>query len=237
MCTVSVVPVNGQWIITSNRDETVLRSALAPESYTLNDKTIWYPRDPKAGGTWFAVSASLATVVLLNGAEHKHQAGSAYRRSRGLIVLDLLSGVQSVLAEWDALDLDQIEPFTLVVFEQTQLHQLRWDGVHKSRMDLDANRAHIWSSATLYSPENRAAREASFFDYLAQKPEVIPADLLDFHQLNLFDRNKTGLLNKPSGALQTISITQLVVHTNTAQLLHIDLPTKNQTIHQINRQT
>lgn len=141
------------------------------------------------------------------------------------------------LAEWEVLDLDQIEPFTLVVFEQTQLHQLRWDGVHKSRMDLDANRAHIWSSATLYSPENRAEREASFFDYLAQKPEVNPADLLDFHQLNLFDRNKTGLLNKPSGALQTISITQLVVHTNTAQLLHFDLPTKNQTVHQINRQT
>lgn len=236
MCTVSIVPSNGQWILTSNRDEHIMRAAHMPQPYRHGNKTIWYPSDPKAGGTWFAVSSSLATLVLLNGAENKHQVASYYRKSRGLIVLELLSTPDTVVAQWDTLDLFQIEPFTLVVFEYPNLHQLRWDGNHKSSVELDINQAYIWSSSTLYSAEVRDLRGLWFADFLAQNTEVTPADLLRFHHTTQENDTANGLVMQRSANLKTISITQLVVAANSAQLQHFDLVTTVQSVHTINRE-
>ena len=91
MCTVSFVSSNGKTIITSNRDEKVLRpSAIEPKNYQINTKNVFFPKDPKAGGTWFAVDENSNVLVLLNGAEEKHILKEKYNRSRGLIVLELI---------------------------------------------------------------------------------------------------------------------------------------------------
>jgi len=236
MCTVSIVPSNGQWILTSNRDELTERAAHPPQPYVHQNKTIWYPSDPKAGGTWFAVTSALATVVLLNGAEKKHAIEPFYRKSRGLIVLELLSESDSVLMHWKSIDLTQIEPFTLVVFEYPHLHQLRWDGQHKSTVALDVNQPHIWSSATLYSSKIRAEREQWFADFLVQKPTITAADLFSFHQTRHPNNTKNGLVMERSTFLKTISITQLVIDANSAQLKHVDLLSNNQSVHALNRE-
>ena len=79
MCTVSFVASNGKIIITSNRDEQVIRPAIAPQKYTINNKTLLFPKDPKAGGTWYvvdenAVSCSIPernkTVLVSCGSGH-----------------------------------------------------------------------------------------------------------------------------------------------------------------------
>ena len=55
MCTVSFVFSNGKAILTHNRDEKVARpSAIEPQKYTVNNKNIYFPKDQKAGGTWYA---------------------------------------------------------------------------------------------------------------------------------------------------------------------------------------
>lgn len=78
MCTVSYIYSNGTSIITSNRDEKVVRpSALPPQEYEWKDKKIVYPKDPQAGGTWYVVSKDGTLIVLLNGAEEKHVAKRA----------------------------------------------------------------------------------------------------------------------------------------------------------------
>ena len=98
MCTVSFVNANGKIIITSNRDEKIIRpKAIEPKSYCINNKNILFPKDPKAGGTWFAVDEYSNIIVLLNGADEKHIVTGNYKKSRGLIVLETSIGLVAIL--------------------------------------------------------------------------------------------------------------------------------------------
>ncbi|MDD5151020.1 MAG: NRDE family protein, partial [Flavobacterium sp.] len=172
MCTVSFVNTNGKIIITSNRDEKVLRpSAIGPRNYSINNKNIIFPKDPQAGGTWFAVDEEGTTLVLLNGANEKHQHQPPYRKSRGLIVLDTISSL-SPKDFWAAIDLENIEPFTLVLFQNKELFQLRWDGFEKETTQLDINKSHVWSSSTLYPKSIRENRSDWFYTFLDSKTEI-----------------------------------------------------------------
>ena len=111
MCTVSFVYSQDKIIITSNRDEKVIRpNAIPPKKHTINGKSIFFPKDPKAGGTWFAVDVYGTVLVLLNGAEEKHEVKLPYRKSRGLIVLDIISS-ESPKDFWSQIDLENSNPF------------------------------------------------------------------------------------------------------------------------------
>jgi uncharacterized protein with NRDE domain len=124
MCTVTFIPTNQGCIITSNRDEKISRAkAISPQEYEIDGKKIIFPKDPKAGGTWIAHTNN-KIVVLLNGAKEKHIAKPAYKKSRGLIVLEIASGNDS-LECWKNIDLTEIEPFTIVLFENNKLYSSR----------------------------------------------------------------------------------------------------------------
>ena len=222
MCTVSFVCSQDKVIITSNRDEQVLRPAIEPRNYQRNGKKIFFPKDPKAGGTWYAVDENANVLVLLNGAAEKHQWNPPYRRSRGLIVLDLISS-PSVFKTWQDIDLDNIEPFTLVSYENKKLHQFRWDGSHKQTKALAANQNHIWSSSTLYSKEIREQRAQWFTTFLDTKPEVTETEMFHFHRYTENDNENHGLVINRNDFLKTLSITQTVIEKNKITLLHHDL--------------
>jgi hypothetical protein len=55
-------------------------SAIAPKTI-VNGKNVIYPKDPKAGGTWYVVDENGTVLVLLNGAEEKHTIKLSYRRA------------------------------------------------------------------------------------------------------------------------------------------------------------
>ena len=58
MCTVSFYRDNSKVIITSNRDEHINRpSAISLKKTSYGAKTVYYPKDPQAGGTWFVVNS------------------------------------------------------------------------------------------------------------------------------------------------------------------------------------
>ena len=98
MCTVSFISLNNKFVITSNRDENILRPvAFAPQEEIINGCKIIYPKDPKAGGTWFAINQSGAVAVLLNGAFEKHIPLNNYSKSRGLILLEVISKITPLL--------------------------------------------------------------------------------------------------------------------------------------------
>ncbi|TDP57790.1 NRDE family protein [Flavobacterium dankookense] len=223
MCTVSFVSSNGKTIITSNRDEKVLRpSAIEPKNYQINTKNVFFPKDPKAGGTWFAVDENSNVLVLLNGAEEKHILKEKYNRSRGLIVLELI-GETSPLKMWQTIDLDNVEPFTLVLFEDQKLYQLRWNEIEKTTLALDVTKNHIWSSSTLYSAAIREKRANWFNTFLDTKPEVNEAELFNFHRYTEEENTEHGLVINRNDALKTLSITQAVVEKNKVQMTHYDL--------------
>ena len=223
MCTVSFVYSKGKTIITSNRDEKVLREiAFEPRNYLINNKNIIFPKDPKAGGTWFAVSEEGTVLVLLNGAAEKHQLKPSYRKSRGLIVLDLIA-TNSPILEWDIIDLEGIEPFTVVLFQNEKLYQLRWNEIRKETVVLDATQNYIWSSATLYSEEIRSKRAKWFSAFIEKKLEISDEELFHFHRYTEAENKEHGLVINRNEALKTVSITQTIVEQNKVEILYNDL--------------
>ncbi|MGH2665561.1 NRDE family protein [Flavobacterium sp.] len=223
MCTVSFVNSNGKYIITSNRDEKVLRpKAIEPRNYLIHHKNVFFPKDSKAGGTWYAVDENANVIVLLNGAKEKHVPKECYRKSRGLIVLDLI-GSDLILKYWHSIDLDAIEPFTLVVFENLMLFQLRWDGENKETIQLDETKSHIWSSATLYPLEIRERRASWFFAFFETKVTVSEAEMMNFHRYTEEGNSENGLVINRNEVLKTLSITQTIVEKNKVVLHHLDL--------------
>ena len=227
MCTVSFVNANSKIIITSNRDEKMLRpNAIEPKNYFINNKNIIFPKDKKSGGTWFAINEHSTVLVLLNGATEKHFLKDNYRKSRGLIVLELITS-ESVSKEWNNIDLDHIEPFTLVLFEEEKLYQLRWNEIEKTIIELDTNQSYIWSSSTLYSKEIREKRAEWFYAFLSRnfgnKPAVTSEELFNFHRYTEEENTEHGLVINRNDTLKTLSITQTIIEKNKVAIHYNDL--------------
>lgn len=222
MCTVSFVFAADKIIITSNRDEQVARPAIEPRNYLVNNKNLFFPKDPKAGGTWYAVDDHANVLVLLNGAEEKQSWNPPYRRSRGLIVLDLLSS-ESAIDSWETIHLNNIEPFTMVLFQDHELYQLRWNGTQKNKRQLNIHENHIWSSSTLYAKEVREQRAQWFFNFLDATPAVTFEEMFRFHRYTEPDDAQHGLVINRNEKLKTLSITQSVIEQNKITVMHHDL--------------
>lgn len=223
MCTVSFVAHKETVIITSNRDEKVIRpSALPPRSYHCNGKNLVYPKDQKAGGTWFVADANGNVLVLLNGGITKHEVRFSYRRSRGLIALDIICS-ESPKDFWRVINLEDIEPFTLVLYQDKKLYELIWDGSTKRSTVLDETRNHIWSSVTLYPEDVRKKRSRWFFDFLKDKNEISASDMLGFHRNTEGNDSENGLIINRENTLKTVSITQVVIGQNKREIAYRDL--------------
>ena len=222
MCTVTYIPTKEGCIITSNRDEKITRErALPPTEYYIEGKKITFPKDPKAGGTWIAHSET-KIVVLLNGAEKKHFQKPNYRKSRGLVVLELIS-TENSLKYWQSIDLTDIEPFTIVLFENNKLIQLQWNEVEKSEELKDVNQFHIWSSSTLYSKEIREQRKVWFTNFIKGNTNPTPEEILHFHQFTESENKEFGLQINRNNVLKTISITQCKVSNDKIEMVYLDL--------------
>ncbi|WP_428229039.1 NRDE family protein [Flavobacterium sp.] len=223
MCTVSFVNNNGVVIITSNRDEKVIRPrAIVPRNYVHNGKNVMYPKDSKAGGTWFAMDEDGTVLVLLNGGTTKHNPVLPYRKSRGLIVLDIIAN-ESPKYFWKQIDLDNIEPFTLVLYHEKMLYELIWDGFLKISKKLDESQNYIWSSVTLYLDEIRKERLDWFFDFLKGKNEISFLDMLNFHRNAHSDDTQNGLIINRDNMMKTLSVTQTVIEQNKNVMKYYDL--------------
>lgn len=221
MCTVTFTPTSEGICITSNRDEKIARQkAIPPTKYIVNNKEIYYPKDPKAGGTWFACD-SKNVIVLLNGAQEKHTFKGNYRKSRGLVVLDLIAS-EKPLQEWNLIDLNNIEPFTIIFYNSDQLFQFQWNEIEKSALELDKTKEYIWSSSTLYEKKIRDERANWFQHFVKTEINLTSEKLLNFHQFTEGGNLEYGLQINRNNLLKTVSITQCVVK-NTISLNYIDL--------------
>lgn len=226
MCTVSFIPCTTHFIFTSNRDEHVSRtSALAPQVVTIDHTEVLFPKDPKAGGTWFAANHWGHVCVLLNGAFVKHQPAKNYAKSRGLVLLDIAKQMHPT-NYYESLCLENIEPFTIIIFETDQLTEFRWDGHQKHKKKLSLDEAYIWSSATLYTPEIIAER-THYFEKFLEKKIFTPSAIIHFHTHGYEDIENGFVINRTT-QMKTFSVTQAVVFKNeTIEMQHFDLLKKN----------
>lgn len=222
MCTVTYIPSRNKVFITSNRDEKFTRpDAMAPAYYRHNGSTLVYPADAKSGGTWIAIKETGDAAVLLNGAFIKHDAGNDYRKSRGLIFLDIFTHERP---SWyyNRFDLSGIEPFTFILFENNSLFELRWDGNNKYIKQLNANRPHIWSSSTLYDGLIAKKREYWFASFLNRHPVPTQQDILQFHQQGGDGDSTNDLFMRRGDEYGTVSTTSILLCEGRASMQYHD---------------
>lgn len=216
MCTLTVIRQGDEIIITSNRDEQLGRpAAIEPRQYDVNGKLVTFPKDPLGGGTWFAVDQSNNVIVLLNGAMKRHEFGGIYRKSRGLIVLDLISS-SDILQAWHDIDLTSIEPFTLVILVGENLYETQWNGTEKL-LSIITDSSKIWSSPTLYADDVMLERERFFAQQIS-----IPTTtnrLIAFH--SSADPKTPIVIDR--GFLKTLSITQIQILADDSKISYTDL--------------
>jgi Transport and Golgi organisation 2 len=226
MCVLTYIPTskNG-FILSSNRDEATLReAAIPPRKYIINGCPIFYPKDPRGGGTWIASCGKFA-LCLLNGAFQKHVPNPPYRQSRGKVILDFYSfqGVQDFVQNYD---FTNIEPFTLVIIENINaltLNEIRWDGQQAHLKNYPADQPHIWSSATLYSDEIIAERQTWFSDFLSHKTITSSEEILPFHHNGGKEDTRNAIKMNRDDELKTISITQFQIDETAFRIRYEDL--------------
>jgi hypothetical protein len=223
MCTVSFIPSGTNYFFTSSRDEQADRPmAVQPEQYVLNGYQILFPKDSKAGGSWIAVNEMGHVAVLLNGAVKAHQPEPPYRKSRGLVLIDLISS-SSPVDSFEESDFSGIEPFTVILFENQQLWSGKWDGRMKWLESLNSLTPQIWSSVTLYDPVAVLKRENWFKDWFGRRAYPGTLDIIRFHQKGGAGDLENGILMNRNDRLFTNSISSIRLSPNSASFRYFDL--------------
>lgn len=229
MCTVSYYASHEKVVITSNRDESIYRPlAMHPKWFIHNNIRLCYPIDPLKGGSWFVVNSFGSTFVLLNGGQAKHASKPPYRLSRGLILIDIASS-KNWQDFWIHVDLLDIEPFTLIVYDNNTLHKCLWDGSSKYVSELDIFSPYIWSSVTLYELEVIEMRKDWFNTFLEKNLyNVNENQLLDFHTMTKREDVRNGLIIHRNNEILTKNITQVILEKKKFTIIHKDLITNKE---------
>ncbi|HUH35821.1 MAG TPA: NRDE family protein [Moheibacter sp.] len=211
MCIVSIFSQkNGDFILTHNRDESHLR----PTSEAVSTQEIFHkkytgPKDLVSGGTWIYYSKSFVCCIL-NGEYQKHSHQPPYRKSRGLVLLDVLK-----YASFDAFsqqeNFEGIEPFTLIFLHRltTEKKILVWDGANKHIEDVSEQEIIVRSSSPLYNAAEKMEHQMQFEHLKNNNAEEI---------YQLHDQLKM-LPNDRFPTVQTTSITQIIHQKNAIDLL------------------
>ena len=222
MCTVTFIPYQENFFITSNRDESPGRRAKGLYSiHPPGKQAIHFPLDEESGGSWIALSDEGRVVCLLNGGYESFIPQPPYRQSRGLVVTDAVS-VPNVSTFIENYELDGIAPFTLLIFENNRLDELVWDGVKRHRHQLPESEPHIWSSATLYTPEIRTYRKKLFDEWTSRTGQYDRDSIMSFHQMANGDPFNDFVMDR-DGIVSTLSITSIVLTPSSGSILHQEI--------------
>jgi hypothetical protein len=223
MCTVTFIPGGNHFFFTSSRDERTGRPiALFPEIYEINGCRVLFPKDPQGGGSWIAVNENGHAGVLLNGAINIHEADISYRKSRGLVLLDLISS-PSPADTFEVSNFRGIEPFTVILFENKNLYSGKWDGQMKWLESLSSNKPHIWSSVTLYDPVAIRKREDWFHAWLSESAYPGSLDIIHFHQKGGDGDPFNDIMMNRDHKLFTNSISSIRLSPEIASFRYLDL--------------
>ena len=223
MCTVTYLPTgDDNFLLTSNRDEAPLRSPEQISSDQINGQELIFPRDTSAGGTWIAAANSGRLLCVLNGAFELHKRTPPYRRSRGLMALDYFA-FPDFHTFLRAYTFEGMEAFTMLIFEQGAIVDLRWDQSQLHPRSFDASRPHVWSSAPLYPPTIRKKREQWFAEWLKTHDTFQRDDILHWHQTAGEGDPWNDVVMNRDNRVRTVSITSIAKQDGQLDMQYHDL--------------
>ena len=225
MCTVSFLPLDeNEFILTSSRDVPFARKrAESPKKYVEDGVEITYPKDGDAGGTWIGTSSKNRLICLLNGGYKNHKIKDNYRRSRGIIVKDLLKA-DAISVALTQIDLDNIEPFTLVIVDwnvDLELFEFVWTGEKKHLINIPQV-PHIWSSSTLYDNSVKKLRQVWFQEWNEKNHNYSKEQIINFHKTAGVGNPETDVLMKREKG-GTVSITAISRENSELHLIYEDM--------------
>ncbi|NBC09359.1 MAG: hypothetical protein GVY26_19390 [Bacteroidetes bacterium] len=223
MCTVTYLPTgDDSFLLTSNRDEAPHRSPEHISSGRINGQELIFPRDTSAGGTWIAAADSGRVLCVLNGAFELHERTPPYRRSRGLMALDYFAfpDFHTFLREYT---FEGMEAFTMLIFEQGRVIDLRWDQAQLHPRTFEASRPHVWSSVPLYPPPIRKKREQWFAEWLAEHKHYAQEDILHWHQTAGEGDPWNDVVMNRDNVVRTVSITSIAKQDGRLDMQYHDL--------------
>ncbi len=221
MCTVSFIPLQNGFVLTSNRDEKVDRRTIAPKVYLEKEVKLLYPKDYLGGGTWIVAKENNTCMVLLNGAFVKHKKKPSYRKSRGVILIEIIQA-QFPLLFFQEMNLENVEPFTIIILENNMLTEVKWDEVEKHIIPKSIKKPHIWSSATLYNRIQKNKRKQWFDNFCRYNNPLELDKILSFHSNTQITNTEFGLIINREDNTKTVSITQLLIKKSKLEMTYID---------------
>lgn len=229
MCTVTYITLNDGFVLTSSRDENVNRPTFKPKAYLHSQELLVYPKDKIAHGTWIAASNKNKIACLLNGAFENHEKKDYYSKSRGQILIDCFE-YPSFQEAIKSLDLLNVEPFTLLLLDYNKefnFYQLVWDGEKKHVESIPYNLPRIWSSATLYSKQDREMRRTWFNNWIEHHKNHDIFDILNFHKTKHSSKASNDIVMKRENNLQTVSISQIKINAEYQTFYYYDMIDKS----------
>jgi hypothetical protein len=224
MCTVSFIPGKDGIYLTSNRDEKQERKpALMPALHLFRNCEMIFPKDDDVGGTWITLCGNGNAGVLLNGAFTNHTKKDRYRKSRGLIFLEIMDD-QNPVRNFQRHFLDGIEPFTLIIWQNHHLYECRWDEQGKKYCcSLPVHLPYIWSSSTLYNEDTRLKRQTWFQEWLNKYTLPRKDQIINFHRFGGEGNIENDLVMNRNGKVFTVSITSITVNRYQGSITYTDV--------------
>ena len=141
--------------------------------------------------------------------------------SRGQVVVEA-GTTADTLPFLQEFSLEQVAPFTMLIFEKGELTQLVWDGTNKHFSSLPNDRPQIWSSVTLYPQHIREWRKSLFEKWLTGHQSFDRESIIAFHQLANGDPDNDFVMNR-SDIVRTLSITSISLKEHSGSILHLAL--------------
>jgi hypothetical protein len=166
MCTVTVVPHETGIRVMCNRDERRSRpAALPPQVHDLEGRLATFPVDPRGGGSWVGVNDAGIVATLLNVSGRSRSSREGPKRSRGLIVREVLrsGSLSHVLETVESLDPSVFEMFRLVVMHRSAAIDATSDGLRTViRRQMTVDTPLLFTSSSLGDALVEAPRQRLF---------------------------------------------------------------------------
>ncbi len=229
MCTLTYIPIGtDDFYFTTNRDESPLREALFPSLYQIDNYKVLFPKDKMAEGTWMMCHEKGFSACLLNGAFEKHEHKPPYRKSRGVMVLEIgnYSSVKDFVANFYFVGM---EPFTFLVVSylaKRKLEEVRWDGETVHYRKLDERKFYIWSSSTLYNKDSRIMRQKWFDDWSRKTTAFSKEAILAFHTQTGKEDQINGIVMNRKEKVKTLCVTHIRKEEGALQMSYYDFGMK-----------
>ncbi|MBS7332731.1 MAG: NRDE family protein [Weeksellaceae bacterium] len=180
MCIISFFKENNQVLLTHNRDESISRKAsLHVEKRIWEGKSYYAPVDQEKQGTWIFYNEDYIACLLNGGKVAPTCTRSDYKRSRGLVLLDVMK-YPNVEEFVDKEDFNDIAPFTMLIYnvKNKNIHVLFWDEKQLEVNDLSDKNFVYRCSSTLYSPEKMNELQRLFPNF----NEMSASEIFALHQ-------------------------------------------------------